>query len=110
MDPHHIRRYRTREEKKKVQRTGNAKECTVFEFRLDSMLDLAIGLKVDRGSEKRRKKKKKSQYHASREEYMTNVASSSTTTLQSFTSARARLSRDLSPTLRFVPSMTLSRL
>jgi hypothetical protein len=45
------------------------------------------------------------------EQYMTNVASSSTTTLQSFTSARARLSRDLSPTLRFAPSlsMTLSR-
>lgn len=43
---------------------------------------------------------------------MTDVASSSTTTLLSFTSARARLSRDLSPTLRFAPSlsMTLSRL
>lgn len=41
------------------------------------------------------------------EEHMTNVASSSTTTLQSFTSARARLSRDLSPTLRFAPSLSM---
>ena len=38
----------------------------------------------------------------------THVASSSTTTLQSFTSARARLNNDRSPTLRFAPSLSIT--
>ena len=38
----------------------------------------------------------------------TYVASSSTTTLQSFTSARARLNNDRSPTLRFAPSLSIT--
>lgn len=85
------------------QLTGDANQSPVFELGLNSLLNLFICFQIDR----RTAKCNVSTMH-SFDVCHTYVASSRMTTLVSRTSARARLRRDLSPTLRLDPSVSIT--
>ena len=90
-------------ESAEIIRTANAQQCAILELGLDSVLDLAIRLQINRGAGHPHVR-----HTPQRPGERTYVASSRTTTLQSFTSARARLNNDRSPTLRLAPSLSIT--
>ena len=80
----------------------DANECAIVEFNLDRVLDLAVGFEVNRCAVNT------CQTAPSLCTSKTHVASSSTMTLLSLTNARAKLSNERSPTLKFAPSLSMA--
>ena len=86
--------------------TCNAKKCVITKFIGDNMLDLLVRFQINRSTVSQNLGHRS--VGGAGKAY---VASSRITTLELLTRARARLRSDLSPTLKFAPSgsITVSR-